>query len=90
MERELKDIADEVPQHPKVVGYLCVDSNNGLCLAADGIANEKTSGVIANIAQLANKLEPGKSPVVYIESDKSKILIQSKDSVTTAIYKSMS
>ena len=39
-------------------------------LPAAGTANEKNSGIFSSIAQLANKLEPGKSPVVYIESDK--------------------
>lgn len=37
-------------------------------MAVDGIANEKNSGVIASIAQLANSLD--KSSTIYIESEK--------------------
>jgi len=91
MERSLKELAREAVQHPKISGFLCVDSN-GLCLASEGTANEKSSGIIATIASLAAKLEPNatKSPVISIESEKTKILIQSKDSITTAIYKNTS
>jgi len=35
---------------------------------ADGVANEKNSGIIASIAQLANTLD--RSPIIYIKSEK--------------------
>lgn len=38
--------------------------------AVAGDVNEKSSGIIAEIASLANRLDVGKSPVVYVESDK--------------------
>jgi len=93
MERNIQQLAKEAVEHPKISGFLCTDSQ-GFCLAAEGVANEKSSGIIATIASLAAKLEPasgttGKAPVICIESDGAKIVIQSKDQITTAIYKNI-
>jgi len=86
MEKDLAESVKESLSHPRTVGHLCADQN-GLCLAVSGTANEKSSGFISIIGQLANKLEPGKSPSVHIESDRCKILVHCKDSITTALYK---
>jgi len=86
MEKDLKEIANEALNNPKVCGYLCCDEN-GLCLTGSGDVNERSSGLLNAIAQLANKLDSNNSPVICIDSDKRKILIKSKDSITTAIYK---
>jgi len=91
MESRLQELAREAIRHPNIKGFMCIDSR-GMCVCAEGSANEKSSGIIATIASLAAKLEPNatKSPVISIESEKTKILIQSKDSITTAIYKNTS
>jgi len=91
MERILQDVATDAVAKSKVVGYLCVDNNTGLCLAADGVgaAEEKKSGIIASIIQLASQLDRSPVLAVSVETDKNQILIQSKESVTTALYKTM-
>ncbi|CAG2106616.1 unnamed protein product [Medioppia subpectinata] len=85
MEKELKEICGEALNSDKVCGFLCVD-NNGLCLTACGDASEKSSGTVATIASLAQKLDSS-NPIVSIESDKRKILIKTTNEITTAIYK---
>ncbi|CAG2161186.1 unnamed protein product [Oppiella nova] len=86
MEKQLKDISAEALNNDKVCGFLCVD-NNGLCLTASGEANERSSGTVATIASLAQKLDSS-NPIVSIESDKRQILIKTTKDITTAIYKS--
>lgn len=87
MEKQLKEVSNDALNSQKVSGFLCVDKN-GLCLTASGEANEKNSGTIASIAQLAQKLDnSNKPPVVCIESEKRKILIKSVNQITTAVYK---
>jgi len=86
MEKQLKEISTEALTNQKVSGFLCVDQN-GLCLTASGEANERSSGTVASIAELAQKLDNSNSPVISIESDKKKILIKTVNQITTAIYK---
>jgi len=85
METEINRIADEALNNPNISGYLCIDQN-GLVLKANGDVDQKSSGILSSIAQLANKLDSDKSAVVCIGTDAGKILIKCKDSITTAIY----
>lgn len=102
MESEILSVADYAVEQPGVTGYICVDKD-GLCLAAKGQARHAMSGIINQLAELANKIEePKKSnsmglssknnepekkqnPVIRVELQRYKMLIQSKDSITTAL-----
>lgn len=85
------NVAEQASNQPGVVGYICVD-NAGLCLAAKGQANQAMSGVIHQIAKLASKLEKpddkapsGSGPVIRVDLEHYKILIQSQETVTTGL-----
>lgn len=97
MESEISNVADYAVEQPGVTGYICVDKD-GLCLAAKGQARQSMSGIINQLANLANKIEdPRKtsntnnnteekeSPVIRVDLQRYKMLIQSKDSITTAL-----
>lgn len=89
METELSEVADYAVEQPGVNGYLCVDKN-GLCVAVKGQACESMSGIIHQLAQLASKIdEPnsrGEPPVIRVDLECYKILIQSREKFTTALF----
>ena len=88
MEKVLEKHLDETFRLPGVAGVLCADEN-GLCLAAKGIAEKSAAGNIASIAKQAAQLHPNSSshPVICIESETGSVLIKSQDDITMAIYK---
>lgn len=93
MESDILEVADYALEQPGVSGYICVDSN-GLCLAAKGQAQQSMSGIIHQLATLASKIEePSQNgnvtastnpPVIRVDLERHKLLIQSRDSITTA------
>lgn len=91
METNLLNVAEQASNQPGVAGYICVD-NEGLCLAAKGQASQAMSGVIHQIAKLASKIEKpdekalsGSGPVIRVDLERYKMLIQSQDSITTCL-----
>lgn len=91
METNLLNVAEQASNQPGVIGYICVD-NEGLCLDAKGQANQAMSGVIHQIAKLAAKIEKpddkapsGGGPVIRVDLERYKMLIQSQESVTTCL-----
>ena len=74
MEADLQNVAKEAMQRDKVAGYLAVDQQ-GLCLAAEGVATESNAALIASISQLASRLEPGNTPVLQIDSSNWLVII---------------
>lgn len=91
MESELVEVADYAIKQPGVTGYLCIDSN-GLCVAVKGQANEAMSGIVHQLAQLASKIDEPKSqkdvPVIRVDLESYRILIQNRDKFTTALFSS--
>ncbi|XP_015793099.1 uncharacterized protein LOC107369643 [Tetranychus urticae] len=85
MESGLVEISNEVLSRPKVKGFMAID-NKGLCLQSEGI-NENLSGIFSAIANSAKLLDTEDDPVVELETDKGRILIQGKGNVVTTIYK---
>uniref|UniRef100_A0A6G1S4T3 Late endosomal/lysosomal adaptor and MAPK and MTOR activator 5 n=1 Tax=Aceria tosichella TaxID=561515 RepID=A0A6G1S4T3_9ACAR len=95
MESEIMKVVDFALDQPNVSGYICVN-NDGLCIASGGDASESISGIIHQLANLAYKIEDhsqhdGSSnkkdpPVVRIDLERRKILIQSREGITTALF----
>jgi hypothetical protein len=91
MESEIKEIGYEAVAREKVNGYMAIDGN-GLCLVREGVASESMAGVLGTISFLAKQLGPEdkqtSNPVIQIKSRQRKILIQTKEDITTVLYKS--
>lgn len=91
MESELLEVADLAVEQPGVNGYLCVD-NDGLCVAVKGQANEAMSGIVHQLAQLASKIDEPKNqkdvPVIRVDLESYRILIQTREKFTTALFSS--
>lgn len=94
MEKELIATCKEVfTQSKGVKGVLAMDCD-GLCLFSEGFSDENIAGPISSIASLAVELEsvsrssPISRPVIEIGTDKGKLLISTRKSITTAIFKS--
>ncbi|XP_053207102.1 ragulator complex protein LAMTOR5 homolog [Panonychus citri] len=85
MESGLIEVSKEVLSKPKVKGYMAIDEK-GLCLHSEGI-NENLSGIFSSIANSAKLLDSQDEPVIELETDKGKILIQGKGNIVTTIYK---
>lgn len=100
MEEDILQVAKHAVKQPGVTGYICVDED-GLCLAAEGQASQSMSGIVHQLAELASKIEEptrlmgsssksrathkNESPVVRVDFEHYKMLIQSKESITTAL-----
>jgi hypothetical protein len=69
---------------------MCSD-NNGLCIKKQGDIPSNTSGYVVNLAQRAQVLtgwqEDSRYPVILIEADQKRILIQRQGNVTVSIHK---
>lgn len=85
MESEILGVAEDAVNQPGVTGYICIDEN-GLCIAAKGQASQTMSGIIKQFADLATKIEDtNEPPVIRVDMEQRKIVIQSRDSITTAL-----
>ena len=76
-----------------ITAFQCCDST-GLCLKSNGKAvNSASVGYIHNLASRAQLLKPSDShdsveqPLILIESDQHKIIIQRQGNTTVAVYK---
>ncbi|XP_046667336.1 ragulator complex protein LAMTOR5 homolog isoform X2 [Homalodisca vitripennis] len=70
-----------------VTGCLLADKH-GLCLAVAGKARPDCTGIVTAIAKQVAKLEPSSTPpIVLLEADNRKCLIQQSPTLTAAIFK---
>lgn len=87
MERNIEKILDEVKDNEAIIGCILVD-RAGLCLGVKGNASSDSAGIIAAIADQVAKLEHVSTcPIVTIQDDSRKCLIQRQGPVVGAIYK---
>jgi len=84
MEKGLNQVAAEALT--KASGYMCIDKK-GLVLSSSGSANKESAPVFASLCQMAMDLEPGTSPLLVLDTPKSKILIQGKEQLVTVLYR---
>ncbi|KAI2798092.1 hypothetical protein BLOT_015134 [Blomia tropicalis] len=68
MEKALENVAAEALRNDRVTGYLCAD-NNGLCLAASGVADKAICPTLVRIAKLASKLDENKKDSMVLGVD---------------------
>ncbi|KAI4477417.1 uncharacterized protein LOC122515185 [Polistes fuscatus] len=87
MEKNIEKTLDEVKNNETTIGCILVD-RAGLCLGVKGNASSDSAGIIAAIADQAAKLEFSSTfPIVTIQNDNRKCLIQRQGPVVGAIYK---
>ncbi|KOC59870.1 hypothetical protein WH47_10569 [Habropoda laboriosa] len=73
-----------------IIGCILAD-HAGLCLGAKGDASTDSAGIIAAIADQVAKLEPkSPAPIISLQNENRKCLIQRQGSVVGAIYKDVS
>ncbi|KZC12396.1 PREDICTED: uncharacterized protein LOC107190559 [Dufourea novaeangliae] len=90
MERSLERTLDDVNNVEGIIGCVLAD-HAGLCLGAKGNASTESAGIIAAIADQVAKLEPkSPAPIVALQNDSRKCLIQRQGPVVGAIYKDVS
>ncbi|XP_044736367.1 uncharacterized protein LOC123298433 [Chrysoperla carnea] len=94
MEKKLDKVMDDILSHEGVTGCLFADQL-GLCLGAKGNVSTAASGLIVVLAEIAGHLESNQSnstnsrqPVISLESDNKKCLIQRNGNITGVIFKS--
>ncbi|KAK2584693.1 hypothetical protein KPH14_007029 [Odynerus spinipes] len=87
MERNIEKTLDEVKDNEAIIGCMLVDSA-GLCLGVKGNASSDSAGIIAAIADQVAKLEQVSTyPIITIQNDSRKCIIQRQGPVVGAIYK---
>ncbi|XP_043601924.1 uncharacterized protein LOC122576109 [Bombus pyrosoma] len=90
MEKNLEKTLDDVNNTEGIIGCILAD-HAGLCLGAKGNASTDSAGIIAAIADQVAKLEPkSPAPVISLQNDSKKCLIQRQGAVVGAIYKDIS
>jgi len=68
---------------------MVVVDNRGLCIAAEGVGDPASAGVILALASQAAKLENGEEPVLQIQTADHSYLIKKEEKVTVAIIKKL-
>jgi len=88
MEKGFDRCLDETVNVPGVTGVICADQQ-GLCLQSKGAVMKNVAGIIAELSQIAAKLEPDstETPIIALESDMLNVYIKNVGEVTTAIFK---
>jgi len=90
MESPLESCLQTLMRDEDVTGCLLADKH-GLCLAVAGKAKPEATGLVAAVAQQVAKLEPSlPPPVVLLEADNRKCLIQQSPTLTAVIFKNVS
>lgn len=90
MEKSLEKTLDDINNTEGIIGCILAD-HAGLCLGAKGNASTNSAGIIAAIADQVTKLEPkSPPPVISLQNDSRKCLIQRQGAVVGAIYKDIS
>ncbi|KAG2387358.1 hypothetical protein C9374_001690 [Naegleria lovaniensis] len=96
MDESVKQLNQQVQsQEEEILGYCCAD-NNGFCINSFGnLENnaEATSGYIRGILKRANRLalSNGQSnPVVVVECDSTKYILQSQDNANVCVVRKSS
>ncbi|CAL7937706.1 unnamed protein product [Xylocopa violacea] len=90
MERNLEKTLEDVNNTEGIIGCILAD-HAGLCLGAKGYASTNSAGIIAAIADQAAKLEPDSpAPIISLQNENRKCLIQRQVAVVGAIYKDVS
>lgn len=90
MEKNLEKTLDDVNNTEGIIGCILAD-HAGLCLGAKGNASTDSAGIIAAIADQVAKLEPKSlAPVISLQNDSKKCLIQRQGAIVGAIYKDIS
>ncbi|CAK9795661.1 Ragulator complex protein LAMTOR5 homolog [Anthophora quadrimaculata] len=90
MEKNLEKTLDDVNNTEGIIGCILAD-HAGLCLGAKGDASTDSAGIIAAIADQVAKLEPkSPAPIISLQNENRKCLIQRQGSVVGAIYKDVS
>ncbi|XP_035735198.1 uncharacterized protein LOC118447402 [Vespa mandarinia] len=87
MEKNIEKTLDEVKNNEAIIGCILVD-RAGLCLGVKGNASSDSAGIIAAIADQVAKLELDSTcPIITIQNDNRKCLIQRQGPIVGAIYK---
>ncbi|XP_054274416.1 uncharacterized protein LOC128994140 [Macrosteles quadrilineatus] len=87
MESPLESCLQSLMKDEDVTGCMLADKH-GLCLAAAGKAHPEATGLVAAVAHQVAKLEPSlPPPVILLEADNRKCLIQQSSTLTAAIFK---
>lgn len=90
MERSLEKTLDDINNTEGIIGCILAD-HTGLCLGAKGNASTDSAGIIAAIADQVAKLEPKlPAPIISLQNENRKCLIQRQGPVVGAIYKDVS
>eukprot|EP00038_Savillea_parva_P001599 m.105665 g.105665 ORF g.105665 m.105665 type:complete len:97 (+) comp10557_c0_seq1:100-390(+) len=86
MEGSIESALEKSISQDGVSGILACDTE-GLCLTTQGDLSGAVSGYMSTLVTRAKMLHPTATapPVVCIESDKSKIVIQQNDTITLAV-----
>ncbi|KAF7265722.1 late endosomal/lysosomal adaptor, MAPK and MTOR activator 5 [Rhynchophorus ferrugineus] len=89
MEKNLDRIMEQILSNTDILGCIFTDKQ-GLCIGAKGRATPESAGYIAAIANQVAKLEPNKeTPIITLENDNQKCIIQNIGPITGAIYKNI-
>ncbi|OXU23018.1 hypothetical protein TSAR_004031 [Trichomalopsis sarcophagae] len=87
MEQSFEKRMEDVNNSEGVVGCILTDKS-GLCLGVKGNASSDSAGVIAAMAELVTKIEPGsKAPIISLQSETKQCLIHEQGPVIGAIFK---
>ncbi|XP_076241371.1 late endosomal/lysosomal adaptor, MAPK and MTOR activator 5 [Calliopsis andreniformis] len=90
MERNLEAALDEVNNTEHMIGCILADEA-GLCLGVKGDASIDSAGILVAIADQVAKLEPeSPAPIISLQNDNRKCLIQRKGRLVGGIYKYVS
>lgn len=90
MEKNLETTLDDVNSTEGMIGCILADEA-GLCLGVKGDASIDSAGVLVAIADQVAKLEPeSAAPVISLQNDSRKCLIQRKGRLVGGIYKYVS
>ena len=90
MEKNLEKTLDDINSTEGIIGCILAD-HAGLCLGAKGNASTDSAGIIAAIADQVAKLEPkSPAPIISLQNESRKCLIQRQGPVVGAIYKDVS
>jgi len=85
---EAAEVDSELNGSSNICGMVVVD-NRGLCIAAEGVGDSSSAGVILALASHAAKLENGEEPVLQIQTAEHTYLIKKEEKVTVAIIKKL-
>ncbi|XP_058793213.1 uncharacterized protein LOC131665373 [Phymastichus coffea] len=87
MEQSFEKKMEDVTNKEGVIGCILTDKS-GLCLGVKGKVSSDSAGVIAAMAELVTKIEPGsETPIISLQNEARQCLIHQQGSVIGAIFK---